>query len=174
MHPKWPNVPACHGWLSLDRRGTWRLQGEPVSHRGLIDFINRNYGNDDTGCWFVQNGPQRVFVELACTPWVFRLTDGTFTSHTGLPAGAPSGIGLDADGNIYVESPIGPGLLDDRDLAVFLAQCTLPDATPVPDDTWLAFINGGECPICWQGIELTQIQPETLPGRYGFVRSPAP
>ena len=38
---KWPNVPACYDWLSLDRRGDWRLQGERVTHRGLIAFINR-------------------------------------------------------------------------------------------------------------------------------------
>ena len=68
---RWPNVPACYDWLSLDRRGDWRLQGERVTHRGLIEFMNRQYGSDETGRWFVQNGPQRVYVELAATPWIF-------------------------------------------------------------------------------------------------------
>ena len=35
---KWPNVPDCRGWLSLDRRGQWRLQGSPVRHAGLAEF----------------------------------------------------------------------------------------------------------------------------------------
>jgi hypothetical protein len=46
---KWPDVPACYGWLSLDRRGRWRLKGEIVSHAGLIAFINSRYGPDDSG-----------------------------------------------------------------------------------------------------------------------------
>ena len=69
---KWPNVPACYDWLSLDRRGDWRLQGERVTHHGFIALLNRQYGVDEHGCWFVQNGPQRVFVRLDYTPWVFR------------------------------------------------------------------------------------------------------
>ena len=24
---KWPDVPAVWGWLSLDRRGVWKLKG---------------------------------------------------------------------------------------------------------------------------------------------------
>ncbi len=84
---KWPNVPDCRGWLSLDRRGQWRLQGSPVRHAGLAEFIGRNYEGDETGAWFMQNGPQRVGVELAATPWIFRLAgDGGFVSHTGKPA----------------------------------------------------------------------------------------
>ncbi len=83
---KWPDVPACYGWLSLDRRGDWRLQGERVTHRGLIDFINRQYAGDETGCWFLQNGPQRVFVSLAATPWIFRNDGDRLASHTGQPA----------------------------------------------------------------------------------------
>jgi hypothetical protein len=71
---RWPNVPACYGWLSLDRRGRWRLRGEAVTHAGLNDFLNRQYTHDEDGNYFVQNGPQRVFVELEYTPWVLRLT----------------------------------------------------------------------------------------------------
>ena len=39
---KWPNVPAVYGWLELDRRGSWRIKGERIGHRGLCDFIARN------------------------------------------------------------------------------------------------------------------------------------
>ena len=61
---KWPNVPAVFGWLSLSRRGDWLLKGEPVHNPGIRDFFGRNYACDDTGRWFVQNGPQRVYVLL--------------------------------------------------------------------------------------------------------------
>lgn len=46
---QWPKVPACYGWLSLDRRGCWRLKGQVISHRGLISFINSHYDAD--GSW---------------------------------------------------------------------------------------------------------------------------
>lgn len=72
---KWPNVPHCTGWLLLDRRGGWRMRddaaqaagalGSPVRHPALVDFIARNYERDEHGQWFFQNGPQRVYVELA-------------------------------------------------------------------------------------------------------------
>jgi hypothetical protein len=81
---KWPNVPAVYGWLSLDRRGDWRLQGERLTHRGAVAFINRNYASDVRGCWYVQNGPQRVYVTLEYTPWVYALTaQGELVSHNG-------------------------------------------------------------------------------------------
>ena len=40
---KWPNVPAVYGWLSLDRRGNWRIKGERIANQALRDFISRNY-----------------------------------------------------------------------------------------------------------------------------------
>ncbi len=120
---KWPNVPACYDWLSLDRRGDWRLQGERMTHSGLINFINRQYGCDESGCWFLQNGPQRVFVTLAYTPWVFRRQGEAFVSHTGEAAGEIKAIYLDEEGSILLETTFGIGLLDDRDLPTFLDQC---------------------------------------------------
>jgi hypothetical protein len=80
---KWPNVPSCTGWLALDRRGNWRMRdeaaqrsgaaGSTIRHPALLAFIARNYGADEAGRWFFQNGPQRVYVELAYTPWIVRL-----------------------------------------------------------------------------------------------------
>ena len=82
---KWPDVPHCTGWLLLDRRGDWRLRddaaqaagalGSPIRHAALIAFIARNYEADEHGQWFFQNGPQRVYVELAYTPWIVRLAE---------------------------------------------------------------------------------------------------
>jgi hypothetical protein len=80
---KWPNVPHCYGWLALDARGNWYMRddrtqaagpfpqskGSLLRHEKLVDFIHRNYDCDERGCWFFQNGPQRVYVELETAPW---------------------------------------------------------------------------------------------------------
>jgi len=114
---KWPDVPDVYGWLSLDRRGRWRLKGEALSHRATIDFIHRNYGPDSRGSWFFQNGPQRVFVALNYTPYIFRTcTAGGLASHTGQKAGALLSVWLDEAGALILATELGVGLLDDRDL----------------------------------------------------------
>ena len=69
---KWPDVPDVYGWLSLDRRGNWRIKEEKIGNAALRDFISRNYQPDARGCWYFQNGPQRVFVSLAYTPLVLQ------------------------------------------------------------------------------------------------------
>jgi hypothetical protein len=114
---RWPNVPACYGWLSLDRRGRWRLRGEPVTHRGLNDFLNRQYSHDEHGNYFVQNGPQRVFVELDYTPWILHLVAAdALVTHVGEPVGEIRGAALDEEGSLLIEIPKGIALLSDRDL----------------------------------------------------------
>src|SRR5471030_2084273 len=70
---KWPNVPSVYGWLALDRRGRWLIKGERISNPIVADFIGRNYERDDRGRWFFQNGPQRVFISLGYTPYVYRM-----------------------------------------------------------------------------------------------------
>ncbi|RAC61933.1 DUF2946 family protein, partial [Burkholderia multivorans] len=114
---KWPNVPHCTGWLLLDRRGTWRLRdeaaqaagelGSPIRHAALIAFIGRNYECDAHGQWFFQNGPQRVYVELAYTPWIVRLAerDGqlSLTDHTGAPFEPDEAWLDDAGGVLFVD-----------------------------------------------------------------------
>ena len=77
---KWPDVPAVYGWLSLDRRGNWMIKTvagrfERIAHAAVREFIGRNYASDPEGRWYFQNGPQRVFVALDYTPWVYRLDD---------------------------------------------------------------------------------------------------
>src|ERR1700752_1730298 len=79
---KWPDVPHCYGWLALDARGAWRMRDERAQHFGLpgdkvtqaalLGFINRNYMADARGCWYFQNGPQRVYVNLEATPYIAR------------------------------------------------------------------------------------------------------
>lgn len=123
---KWPPVPACYGWLSLDRRGSWRLQGEPVRHPGLIAFINAHYAADESGRWIFQNGPQAVFASLDYTPLVWRMDfDGSLTAHTGAAAGAVAAAYLDEEGSVLLHAARGIGLLDDRNLGAFVAACQL-------------------------------------------------
>jgi len=171
---KWPDVPACYDWLSLDRRGDWRLQGERITHRGLIDFINRQYGSDAAGCWFVQNGPQRVFVELACTPWIFHRTGDGFHSHTGAAVERVREVLLEDGGSILLATDLGIGLVDDRDLPQFLAECRNDTDQPADDAGLLALMAGTAQAVFWQGHRLQPISACELPLRYGFNPRPQP
>lgn len=131
---KWPNVPACYGWLGLDARGNWYMRdeaaqaagtfasGQPgakgslLKHDKLIDFIQRNYACDDLGQWYFQNGPQRVFVELESTPWIWRLgADLTIAAHSGESAQYRQGL-TDENGWLYLETDRGLGLVHTQDV----------------------------------------------------------
>lgn len=135
---KWPNVPACHGWLALDVRGQWWMrderaqasgafgsgrpgsQGARLAHPGLLAFIARNYAADAQGRWFFQNGPQRVFVTLQAAPWVWRvLGEGCIEPHTGGPALAPEGVQacvLDEQGRLFLATAQGLGIVHPQDM----------------------------------------------------------
>lgn len=135
---KWPNVPACSGWLGLDARGNWYLRdaqvqalsgfpesrGHRIKHEKLLEFIGRNYLEDDDGYWFFQNGPQRVFVELENTPWIWRLRFEHESrtlhihTHTGLPQkpAALRAVVLDEEGSLYLELPAGMGIVHTQDM----------------------------------------------------------
>ena len=117
---KWPDVPDVYGWLSLDRRGNWLIKNEKIGNRALREFISRNYQADARGCWYFQNGPQRVFVKLAYTPLVARLENGSLVDHCGRAFGELRGIWLDEEGSILLSGALGPAVLDDRDLAAFV------------------------------------------------------
>ena len=130
---KWPQVPHCYGWLALDARGDWymrddriqragpfpRVKGSRIQHEKLIDFIQRNYESDAKGCWYFQNGPQRVYVQLEAAPWVWRVRwDGqapVLASHTGLAANVLS-TWLDAQGRLYLACDIGFGIVHSQDM----------------------------------------------------------
>ena len=160
---KWPNVPDCYGWLGLDARGRWFMRddaaqaagdfpqsrGSWLRHEKLIDFIGRNYESDDEGRWFFQNGPQRVYVELECTPWVWQVLPAyRLQSHTGLQTSAGECL-LDEEGRLYIASPQGLGLVHSQDMV--LAAEAVEQGVWVPRDVVSA----------------------DLPVQYGFVRSPA-
>lgn len=169
---KWPNVPACYGWLSLDRRGDWRLQDERVSHHGLIAFLNQNYRSDAQGRWFVQNGPQQVFVRLACTPWVLRMHGATPFAHTGQAAGPVAAVFLDHEGSILLHTELGIGLLDDRDLSAFLASCSDAAGNHASEEELLAIMNGQSGEVFWQGLPVQAIAAVDLEFRFKFTADP--
>ena len=169
---KWPNVPACYGWLGLDARGNWFLRddeaqqagpfaqagsgdnpaakGSRLEHEKLIDFIQRNYESDAAGQWFFQNGPQRVYVELETTPFIWRVSaapDFTVTAHTGQPARVQRCV-LDEQGRLYLDTDLGFGLIYTQDM------------THAAD----AVVQG-----LWVPQEL---QADILPAHFGYTRSP--
>jgi hypothetical protein len=115
---KWPDVPAVYGWLQLDRRGNWRIKGERIANAALREFIARNYLADERGCWFFQNGPQRVFVELAYTPLVVHFEGQALFDHCARPF-PPKRFLQDDEGSVLAEGESAIALLDDRDLQQF-------------------------------------------------------
>jgi hypothetical protein len=160
---KWPNVPHCYGWLGLDDRGNWYMRDDRVQaagpfaqakgsllrHDKLIAFIHRNYDRDDAGRWYFQNGPQRVYVELQSTPWIWRVAaDGGITSHTGRPAQASACL-VDEAGRLYLETDLGFGLVHTQD--VMQASELVEHGT-------------------WRPVD---VRSADLPARFGYVMSPA-
>ncbi len=164
---KWPNVPDCYDWLGLDERGHWYLRDDPTQARGifqsgepgskgsllkhekLIEFIHRNYARDDEGAWFFQNGPQRVYVELAATPFVWRLNaDFKLVAQTGQETEA-SVCYTDEAGRVYFDTPLGFGLVHSLDVAQ---------------------VADGLAQNIWQ---LESLAAHEMPARFAFKISPA-
>lgn len=171
---KWPNVPHCFGWLGLDGRGSWYLRddlsqaagafafqgpnrvpnraskGSKLIHEKLIAFIERNYMADELGQWYFQNGPQRVYVELEHTPWVWRIASTqapAITSHTGLSAQAEAAL-VDEWGLLYLHTTLGLGLVHSQDMGMAAE-----------------LLDSGQ----WT---LESVQRHDLPERFGYVLSP--
>jgi hypothetical protein len=163
---KWPNVPHCYGWLGLDARGNWYMRddhaqsmggfasgvpgakGSLLQHAKLIDFIQRNYASDNLGQWYFQNGPQRVYVELEATPWVWRIVDDfSIAAHDGRAAQWQACC-VDEQGWLYCETSIGFGLVHTQDVSIA--------AEAIDQKLWT--------------VSETTLQ--KLPARYGYVTSP--
>jgi hypothetical protein len=115
---KWPNVPDVYGWLSLDRRGNWLIKNEKIGNVALREFISRNYQPDARGCWYFQNGPQRVFVKLAYAPLVVHFEGEALLDQCGRPF-SPQEAFTDEEGSVLFSGEPGAALLDDRDLERF-------------------------------------------------------
>ena len=164
---KWPNVPACYGWLALDARGDWymrddriqaagafpKIKGSRIQHDKLREFIERNYVSDEQGCWFFQNGPQRVYVELEAAPWVWRLSEAAgeviIRSHSGIKAFYDSAW-LDEHGRLFLATELGLGIVHTLDMET---------ASQAVDSS------------AWQPID---VRFDQLPQRFGYCIRPAP
>lgn len=194
---KWPNVPDCFGWLALDRRGQWRmvdefaqqnkLPGQVIQHIALNEFISRNYASDQLGRFFFQNGPQRVFISLAATPWIVRIIpseQGQQLMTQCQTQMKPSAALSDENGSIYilgsikqaiyqdlktqqfeVEEHASIGLLHDHDLDQFSELAQLREEACSFGGSWN-----------WHGeqLPLDPIHSEELAKRFGFVKQPKP
>jgi len=162
---KWPDVPACFGWLGLSARGHWYMRddatqaagafpqskGARLQHALLIGFIARNYAADAAGRWYFQNGPQRVYVALEAAPYVC-LADGQggWRTHTGLALTAAEAI-LDEHGRLFLHADAGFGIVHSAHM--FDAARALDDgAWPAPQTLSFA----------------------AMPARFGYVLDPAP
>jgi hypothetical protein len=177
---KWPNVPHCAGWLLLDRRGAWHLRdeaaqaagesGSPIRHPALIGFICRNYACDERGQWFFQNGPQRVYVELAYTPWIVRLAADdagalTLTDQTGAPF-EPAAVFADDEGGVLFADAANPArvaALHDHDLDLFADASALSADGLSGEFYWRADV----------ALPLQTMRRQDVAARFGFVASPA-
>jgi hypothetical protein len=166
---KWPDVPACYGWLGLDARGNWFMRDDCVQARGrfargtgqskgallkhekLIEFIARNYQPDVLGQWYFQNGPQRVYVELEATPWIWRVNaDLSVRSHTGALAHVQTCL-QDELGRVYLQTESGFGLVHSLDV-IFAAEA-------VEQGLWLPQdVLSAELPVLFHYVS----SPQTL------------
>ena len=160
---KWPNVPACYGWLGLDARGDWYMRDEETQtkgafteskgtrlvHRKLIEFINRNYQQDSLGRYYFQNGPQKVYVELEVTPWVYRFNhNNQIVTQTEIVADVLQTY-IDELGRAYIDTNLGIGLVHTMDMYAFTIQM---------DE---------------QGWQLKDLTVDSLENFFGFIKSPA-
>ncbi len=181
---KWPNVPSVFGWLSLDRRGHWLLKGDRVTNPGIAEFFGRNYSHDEQGRWFLQNGPQRVFVSLDYTPYIYRVvsTPGSalqITAHSGKTAADIRVACMDDAGQMLLDTALGIGLVHDSDLEGLVPRFRLDGK--MPDENALAAaldaLQDGRDPGLQlnTGASLITVLPvraADVPAKFGFVARP--
>jgi len=184
---KWPNVPSVYGWLGLDRRGEWLIRGERVANPLVADFINRNYEHDAAGRWFFQNGPQRVFVALDYTPFIYRLgwnpdPDALLTieTHTERTVACVEGVWIDDAGIVLIATEHGPGMFDDRDLERLMPCFTDGRGTALTDDAIATAIerlqDGGTATLHFRyrgnTVPVLAIATRDVPVKFCFVQRP--
>ena len=184
---KWPNVPAVYGWLALDRRGQWLIKGERISNSTVTAFIGRNFGRDERGCWYFQNGPQRVFVNLDYTPLVLRVTSAEgkpldLEAHTGAQVAAVEGAWMDEQGTLLLLTEHGVGVLHDRDLQALMPCLVDANGNPLEEsgleDLMTLLGQQRQVPL-WLKFRETNVKVEPIaardvPRKFSFVREPEP
>ena len=189
---KWPQVPSVYGWLRLSRRGQWFLidrgqpgfdpardgEGSPISSPPIIDFIGRNYECDRRGAWYWQNGPQRAFVRIGIAPLILRVLNEPprqlLVTHTGFVVERIDRVLGDADGNLLMNTNLGPAAVDDRDIGQL--QLTAAEPTADGNDAMLLVLERYPAPAGagWR-IEVCDASgAAALGAELGFVAEPAP
>jgi hypothetical protein len=185
---KWPNVPHCYDWLALDARGNWRMRdeaaqragapGDKLGNQALLGFINRNYQRDERGCWFFQNGPQRVFVMLEATPFIAR-TDPVqgFVLHTGQVLASVERVYMTEAGSVVLQTGDVVAQVDDRDVAQLLGQMEL-DGETVSDEALVDWLETGSGAMALrhhdQLMAVKHIDSGALPEQFAYVKHPRP
>ena len=183
---KWPNVPHCYGWLGLDARGHWRMRdqqaqqqqlpGDKIAHTALLGFINRNYDHDDRGCWFFQNGPQRVYVNLEATPYIARSDpQHGFVLQTGAPLEQIEQVYWCDDGMLILRHGDIVAQVDDRDISQVLDTLHVDGQVASDDDllAWLELRQG--CLTLLHADKHIAVQPlayASVPLTFGFQPVP--
>jgi hypothetical protein len=179
---KWPNVPAVYGWLALTARGEWKIRGEPIDNASIREFIGRNYANDGCGNWFFQNGPQRVFVSIEATPIVYRLDEyGRLQAHTGAHPHELRAAFADGEGRLFLETELGPGLVDSADTVRFAERIVDTHGRPLDErglERWNA--GQGEAFLKCDGLHvrhdatvpIDRVRSANWPDTFGFVARP--
>lgn len=186
---RWPDVPDVFNWLLLDERGRYRIRArdyefskrfDTIGNPAVVDFIGRNYQPDADGRWYFQNGPQRVFVNLAVTPWVFRFNEaGAPFTQAGHVATRVDAVLIDERATPILATDLGPGMVDDRDLPVFLRNLVGPSGKTMDDDTisdWIAAPSSAQVTLqlpAWR-LPVSPVERAALAGRFGFVAAPQP
>jgi hypothetical protein len=184
---KWPNVPSVYGWLSLDRRGQWLIKGERIPNPLVTEFIGRNYARDERGCWYFQNGPQRVFVNLDYAPFVLRTVNREgdplqLRTHNEKPVSHAGGVWVDESGVLILESEHGAGTVHDRDLERLVPSLVDAKGRPVDEtelDTLMETLQRGQAARLWLAIGGSKLRIEPIvsrdvAARFRFIAQPEP
>ncbi|HEY0682458.1 MAG TPA: DUF2946 family protein [Steroidobacter sp.] len=179
---RWPNVPALFDWLGLDRRGRWLVRGETISHPRIVEVINRNYGADEHGRWYFQNGPQRGYMQLESTPFILIVAEDSehLTTHTGLAVEQTRSAYIDEEGALVLVTEHGPGEIAGADLQWALDRMSI-DGNPVDDDSLASALQlpSHAATKITMSIGSTQLPLHRLdfaeaPAKLGFERNPTP
>ena len=163
------------------------LPGKVIDHVALNECICRNYAHDQVGRYFFQNGPQRVFITLAATPWIVRMIPGE--QHPQLltqcqSAMAPTSALSDEQGNIYIVGTIEQTVFESADQQQFSIK-VIPSVALLHDHdldqfSELAKLREEACSFggswLWHGqqLPLDPIHSDELSQRFGFIKNPKP
>ena len=149
-----------------------------MNNPALVGFINRNYGHDERGNWYFQNGPQRVYVNLEATPFIAR-TDPQqgLVLQTGQALTDIERVFLSDAGAVLFQAGDSVAQLDDRDVAQVLSKLEL-DGQAASDEAVMAWLESGagKLTLPWNGkrFDVERIEAADLPQRFNFNQLPTP